>query len=92
MQGRANIRRASPTLNSGDRSMTNETNDTLNTAFKLSPVAACVVAALQPTGAALAQDNDEFAIDEIIVTATKRNMSLQDLAQSISALQVIARL
>jgi len=66
--------------------MTNETKDALNTAFKLSPVAACVVAALQPVGAALAQDNDEFVIDEIIVTATKRSMSIQDLAQSITAL------
>ena len=66
--------------------MADETKDTLNTAFRLSPVAASVVAALQPVGTALAQDNDEFVIDEIIVTATKRDMSIQDLAQSISAL------
>ncbi len=66
--------------------MADGTKDTLNTAFKLSPVAAAVVAALQPAGTALAQDNDEFVIDEIIVTATKREMNIQDLAQSISAL------
>ncbi len=68
--------------------MTDETKATLTTAFKLSPVAASVVAALSPTGAAVAQDNDERAgvLDEIIVTATKRSMNIQDLAQSIAAL------
>ncbi len=68
--------------------MTDETRATLTTAFKLSPVAASVVAALSPAGAAVAQDNDERAgvLDEIIVTATKRSMNIQDLAQSIAAL------
>ena len=66
--------------------MTDKTKATSATAFKLSPVAASVVAALLPAGAALAQDNATPAIDEIIVTATKRHMSIQDLAQSISAL------
>lgn len=58
-----------------------------DTLYKISPVAAAVVAALQPAGTALAQDDDGYkGIDEIVVTATKRAMSIQDLAQSISAL------
>ncbi len=67
--------------------MTDETKATSTTAFKLSPVAASVVAALSPAGTAVAQDDDGFkGLDEIIVTATKRDMNIQDLAQSIAAL------
>ncbi len=66
--------------------MTDETKATSKTVLKLSPVAASVVAALQPAGTALAQDNAEFTLDEIIVTATKRESNLQTLGQSISAL------
>ncbi len=58
-----------------------------DTLYKISPVAAAVVAALQPAGVALAQDDDGYrGIDEIVVTATKRAMSIQDLSQSITAL------
>jgi iron complex outermembrane receptor protein len=66
--------------------MADETRATATTAFKLSPIAASVVAALQPAGPAIAQDDNGPVLDEIIVTATKRSMSLQHLAQSISAL------
>ena len=57
------------------------------TLYKLTPAAAAVVSALQPAGTALAQENnDDMVIDEIMVTATKRAMNIQDLAQSITAL------
>jgi iron complex outermembrane receptor protein len=56
------------------------------TRFAMTPLAASVVAALSPAAPALAQDSDDdFAIDEITVTATKRSTSIQDVAQSITA-------
>ena len=51
----------------------------------MTPLAAAVVAALSPTEAVFAQEDDDFGIEEIIVTATKRSTSIQDVAQSISA-------
>jgi outer membrane receptor protein involved in Fe transport len=62
-------------------------SDALTLTYRLTPVSAAVLAALSPGGAAVAQDADEGAlgIDEIIVTATKRAMPLQDVAQSIEA-------
>lgn len=57
--------------------------------FSMTPLAAAVVAAMNPGSAALAQDDPEEersgGIDEIIVTATKRVMSIQDVPQSITA-------
>jgi len=54
--------------------------------FAMTPLAAAVVAAMSPGSAALAQDDDEnIGIEEIIVTATKRSLNLQDVAQSITA-------
>lgn len=53
--------------------------------FSLTPLAAAVVAALSPTEAVIAQEDDDFGIEEIIVTATKRNESIQDVPQSITA-------
>jgi len=60
---------------------------TTSLTYRLTPISAAVVAALGP-GHALAQqyDNagiDELAIEEIIVTATKRAIPLQDVPQSI---------
>jgi len=55
--------------------------------YMLTPVSAAVIAALNP-GAALAQDDDgntSRGIEEIIVTATKRSIPLQDVPQSIQA-------
>lgn len=49
----------------------------------MTPLAAAVVAALTPMAVASAADE---GIEEIIVTATKREMDLQDLGQSITAL------
>jgi iron complex outermembrane receptor protein len=54
--------------------------------FAMTPVSAAVVAALSPGSAAMAQDDDEYVgIEEIVVTATKRTVSIQDVAQSITA-------
>jgi outer membrane receptor protein involved in Fe transport len=59
----------------------------LKTKYAMTPIATAVVAALSPGNPAIAQDADEedFAIEEIIVTATKRAMALQDVPQSIQA-------
>ena len=57
--------------------------------FVLTPLTAAVIAALSPTGPVIAQEQDdasEAAIDEIIVTATKRELNLQDVPQSIDVL------
>ena len=54
--------------------------------FVLTPLAAAIVVALSPAGPALAQDVDAARIDEIIVTATKRELSLQDVPHSIDVL------
>jgi len=56
--------------------------------FGLTPISAAVVAALNPGNAALAQQDEapgNVQIEEIIVTATKRAMPLQDVPQSIQA-------
>ena len=54
----------------------------------ITPVAAAVTAALYPGFAALAQeaDDSDFALEEIIVTATKREVSIQDIPASIQAI------
>lgn len=51
--------------------------------FTMTPLAAAVVAAINP-GAAAAQD-DVRGIEEIVVTATRRELSMQDVAQSVTA-------
>jgi len=54
--------------------------------FAMTPLATAVVVAMNPGSAALAQDDRENSgIEEIIVTATKRTVSIQDVAQSITA-------
>lgn len=57
--------------------------------FRLSPLAAAVAAALAPTQPAIAQEDESFALDEIVVTATKREMSLQDIPHSIDVLSAL---
>jgi outer membrane receptor protein involved in Fe transport len=57
--------------------------------FVLTPLAAAVVVALSPAGPALGQDDEAARIDEILVTGTKREMNLQDIAQSIDVLSAI---
>lgn len=56
--------------------------------FSLTPLAAAIVATLGPAGPALAQEDegDSGALDEIIVTATKRELNLQDVPHSIDVL------
>ena len=53
--------------------------------YTVSPVAAAVAAALSP-GFSVAQDSDDHALDEIIVTATKRSVSIQDIPASVQAI------
>ena len=62
-------------------------NDACNRKFVMTPLAASVVAALNPAGPVQAQEADEKArtLDEITVTATRRELNLQDVAQSITA-------
>ena len=55
--------------------------------YSISPIAAAVSAALAAPGAALAQeDGASSVLDEIIVTATKREMNLQNVGSSVQAL------
>ncbi len=53
--------------------------------FAMTPLAAAVVAAVYPSAPAVAQESEDLGIEEILVTATKREMSIQDVAQSITA-------
>ena len=54
--------------------------------FSISPIAAAVSAALATPAAALAQEEGvALALEEIIVTATKREQNLQKIPASISA-------
>ena len=53
--------------------------------YVMTPLAAAIVAALSPTIPVLAQES-AARIDEIIVTATKREMNLQDVPHSIDVL------
>ena len=57
--------------------------------FALTPISAAVVTALSTGGTAVAQESDSLAIEEIMVTATKREMSLQDIAHSIDVLSSV---
>ncbi len=55
--------------------------------YSISPVAAAVSAALAAPGAALAQeDGASDVLDEIIVTATKRELNVQKIPASVQAL------
>ncbi len=53
------------------------------TKIALTPVAGAIAAALAPSHQAVAQD---FALEEIIVTATKRQLSVQDIPASVQAI------
>jgi len=59
--------------------------------FALTPLSAAVVSALSTGGTAVAQEanSDSLAIEEIMVTATKRELSLQDIPHSIDVLSSI---
>ena len=53
--------------------------------YALTPIAGAVAVALCPAHQATAQD-DEVTLDEIIVTATKRSVSIQDIPASVQAI------
>jgi len=53
--------------------------------YSLSSVSAAVAAALNPA-IGVAQDSDDNALDEVIVTATKRAVSVQDIPASVQAI------
>lgn len=53
--------------------------------YALTPIAGAVAAALCPAQQALAQ-SDDFTLDEIIVTATKRALDVQDIPASVQAI------
>ncbi len=59
--------------------------------FALTPLSAAVVSALGTGGTAIAQESESgsLAIEEIMVTATKRELSLQDIPHSIDVLSSI---
>ncbi len=59
--------------------------------FSLTPLSAAVVSALSAGGTAVAQESesDSLAIEEIMVTATKRELSLQDIPHSIDVLSSV---
>ncbi len=57
----------------------------------LTPVAGAIAAALYPGSSAVAQDAeapeaDNYALEEVIVTATKREVSIQDIPASVQAI------
>ena len=54
--------------------------------YVLQPLTAAVVAALNPGAAAAQEGTDELRLEEITVTATRREMNMQDLGQSIIAI------
>jgi outer membrane receptor protein involved in Fe transport len=58
------------------------------TKYSITPVAAAVTAALTPGFTAIAQDTgaDDFALEEIIVTATKRERSVQEIPATVQAI------
>ena len=51
----------------------------------LTPIAGAIAAALAPSHQVVAQDSD-FQLEEIIVTATKRTLSVQDIPASVQAI------
>ena len=54
-------------------------------AFRLTPVAAAVLAVTQAQIAAQEREDSRQVIEEVVVTATKREADMQDVAQSITA-------
>jgi iron complex outermembrane receptor protein len=61
--------------------------DAINRKFVMTPLAAGVIAALSPVSNTYAQESEESSksLEEITVTATRRELNLQDVAQSITA-------
>ena len=66
-----------------------ETNQSAKRIFSMTPLATAVIAALSPTEAIVAQEDDDDSIDVVIVTATKRELNLQDVPHSIDVLSSV---
>ena len=68
----------------------NETLESLEAknkpSYVLQPLTAAVVAALNPGAAAAQEGADELRLEEITVTATRREMNIQDVGQSINTI------
>jgi iron complex outermembrane receptor protein len=55
--------------------------------FALTPIAGAVATALSPVHQVLAQDSDsDIGLEEIVVTATKRSRSIQEIPASVQAI------
>ena len=54
-----------------------------NAKIALTPVAGAVLTALYPAVDAIAQDDGALVLEEIIVTATKRTLSIQDIPATV---------
>ena len=54
--------------------------------FAKSPLAFAIAAALYPAAATLAADTKGDTLEEVIVTATRREINLQVVPQSVTAL------
>jgi iron complex outermembrane receptor protein len=54
-------------------------------AIRLTPLAAAIAAVLYPIQPALAQDDNDLVLEEVIVTATLREVNIQSVPQSIMA-------
>jgi len=53
--------------------------------IKMTPIAGAIAAALAPSHQVIAQEAD-FGLEEIIVTATKRTLNIQDIPASVQAI------
>jgi outer membrane receptor protein involved in Fe transport len=79
-------KRSSPASVASDHT---QTADSKTGQYVMQPLTAAVVAALSPAGSAIAQDDEVIRLEEVIVTATKRELNLQDVPHNIDVLSSI---
>ncbi len=61
-------------------------SNVLKSIWAMLPVAFASIAALAPSGTAVAQESDAIILDEVIVTAQRRQVNIQDAALAVSVL------